>query len=692
MPKKITNEDVKSELPKQENFFATEKLKRSARAGTQLPDPTHIPYGYDAKETFGHIFPKLNLPVLLPPPKLHPDDYASFGNPTLEPNILYFGDNLYVLRNIPSESIDLIYIDPPFFSNRDYVQIWGDDNEVRSFEDIFGDGMYSYLAWLNARLWEMKRVLKNTGSIYVHCDWHASHYIKCEMDKIFGYDNMLNEIAWHYQTYQGQVKNNFPRKHDVLLFYSKSKEYNFHLLKDENVEKTIDFTRWNKYLNENNEITGANYPMSDSRFSGYYKRFVNENHRNPGRDDVILKLIGNTIDSVWNIKAVDPKDLQEKLGYPTQKPEALLERVIRASSNEGDVVADFFMGGGTTGAVALKLGRKFIGSDISRVAVSVSHNRLVGVCEDLSGISKQTAGQVEEVMFDKKKNQSKLFNPSSDNKVADLRIGYVGSYPVDRFEGINHKEFVDFIIDLYEASPYTGKSEYIHGLANGKIILHIGPSSPSTRVQAFEVKEFLEEVVKQYITQLKRGEEKLLQVIGWSFDPKVQEWKSQAVRALNQKGIKISIDLVALASETFRQNIFREVGDRNINLKFNRLNQLLSFASKPTAGEIVVRKRSGLTFTFDLVGAQAIGAGGRLINCQWDFDYQDQRFSDKKYALNREKQGSGLYTALTEVEYTFDRVGEYLLASRIQDNQDGEAIVTRKLIITGDSYSLEKIN
>ncbi|MBP9763540.1 MAG: site-specific DNA-methyltransferase [Candidatus Pacebacteria bacterium] len=687
MPKKSkkNEEIIVSELPKQENFFATGKLKKSTRAGTQLPDPTQTPFGYDPKETFGHIFPKLNLPILLPPPKIHPDDYASFGNPTIDPNILYFGDNLYVLRNMPSESVDLIYIDPPFFSNRDYVQIWGDDNEVRSFEDIFGDGMFSYLAWLNARLWEMKRVLKSTGSIYVHCDWHASHYIKCEMDKIFGYDGFRNEIVWCYDKWTSPSKD-FQKNHDIILRYGKTEKIVFNVQREIDAERELTLERgYTTNLLKNGERQLIVYNGSENK-PNIAKLIKSEKFTR-----VIFKdPEGNPLRSWWRMNIIHPK-ANERLGYPTQKPEALLERIIKASSNEGDVVADFFMGGGTTGAVALKLGRKFVGSDISRVAVSVSHNRLVGVCEELSGIEKQTAGQVEEVMFDKKKNQSKLFNPNSDNKIPDLRVGYVGSYPVDKFEGMEQNEFINFIIDLYEANSFTGKSENIHGLANGKIILHIGPSNPSARVQADEVKLFLEEVVKQYITQLTRGEEKILQVIGWSFDPKVKEWKSQAVRALNQKGIKITIDLVALSSEQFRQNIFREVGDKNINLKFNRLNQLLTFAGKPTAGEMIVKKRDGLTFTFDLVGAQAIGAGGRLINCQWDFDYQDKRFSDKKYALNREKQGSGTYNAVTTVGHTFGGDGEYLLAVRVQDNQDGEAVLASKLTINGGSYTLENI-
>lgn len=123
-------------------------------------------------------------------------------------------------------------------------------------------------------------------------------------------------------------------------------------------------------MNENNEITGANYPENDSRFKGYYSRFVKENHRKPGPNDVILKIEGNTIDSVWDLKAVDPKNKTERVGYATQKPEALLERIIKASSNEGDLVCDFFGGSGTTAAVAEKLGRRWITCDIGKPASS----------------------------------------------------------------------------------------------------------------------------------------------------------------------------------------------------------------------------------------------------------------------------------------------------------------------------------
>ena len=312
-------------------------------------------------------------------------------------NKIYWGDNLQVMSHLLKDyrgKVNLIYIDPPFDSKAEYkkkIELKGKTTEIKNYtnfeEKQYGDIWTNdeYLQFMYERLILCRELLADNGSIYLHCDWHKSHYLRNIMDEVFGHNNFRNEIVWHYQTYQGQVKNFFPRKHDTLLFVTKTTDWNFTLLKDDEVEKTIDFTRWNQYLNENNEITGANYPKTDSRFDGYYKRFVNEHHRNPGPNDVILRLEGNTIDTVWDIKAVDPKNLEERLGYPTQKPEALLERIIKASSNPGDLVFDCFMGSGTTQAVAMKLGRRFIGADINLGAVQTTTKRLLKVAKDLDG-------------------------------------------------------------------------------------------------------------------------------------------------------------------------------------------------------------------------------------------------------------------------------------------------------------------
>ena len=627
-------------LPQQDKFFSTGGLKRSVRAGTQLPDPTQAPYGYDPTAQFKHLFPVLELPVLKPPASHHPEDRVSFGSPELPPHELYLGDNLYLLRQMPSESVDLIYIDPPFFSNRTYTQIWGDDNEVRSFDDIFADGMFSYLAWLNARLWETKRVLKPTGSIYVHCDWHASHYIKTEMDKVFGYDNFRNDIIWSYVS-GGVSSRFFARKHDVIFYYVKGDPSTFHVQK----ERTKEYREGSVLSDEKGEFVWYIRPNTNPKVPKGVKSYI----------DKILP-------DVWQIPIVNPQ-AKERIGYPTQKPEALLERIIKSSSNEGDVVADFFMGGGTTGAVALRNNRRFIGCDISRVAVSVSASRLVDIAENMSGIV---------VSSEKEKGLGMKLQP-----VADIQIGYVGSYPIDKFKGISQEEFVDFVCRLYGAGLFTGTAKYIHGLANGKLVISVGPADPDAKVPLSHVQGLVEEVVRQYAQQLKEGEEKVLQVVGWGFDPAIEKWKGQAITALNQRNVKLQIELISLSSESFRQKIFRQIGEANLDLKFNRLNRLLSFSASPYAGRIVVDGQNGLTLKLRLDGTKAIGTG-RLINCQWDFSYDGERFASREHALNR--QGAqGNFEAKLDIEHTFDQAGEYMIAARVQDNLDGEAIATVRL-------------
>jgi DNA modification methylase len=259
-------------------------------------------------------------------------------------NQLILGDCLDVLRTLPDESVDLCYIDPPFFSNRNYEVVWGDDGEVRSFEDRWSGGMDHYIGWLKERVIEIKRVLKPTGSFYLHCDWHADAYIRVYiLDKVFGEKNFRNEIIWGYKS-GGNSKSTFARKHDNVYFYTKSNKWNFN---------TQYYKSWQQKKYNYNE-----------KYPEFY-------------DEIQKKWYHNSIcRDVWEDLNIIGTDNKERLGYPTQKPEALLERIIKASSNEGDVVLDCFMGGGTTIAVAERLNRKWIGIDQSVQAVKVSEMRL----------------------------------------------------------------------------------------------------------------------------------------------------------------------------------------------------------------------------------------------------------------------------------------------------------------------------
>src|SRR3989344_9607058 len=310
---KNVQESQAQALPEQHATFKQES-SRHKRAAHNLPDFREAPLGYSPTKKYYALYPELHLPALHPAGDL---GTISFGSNESPPNELYLGDNLQVLRSLPSKSVDLIYIDPPFFSGRNYNLIWGDDNELRTFGDIWEDGMPSYLEWMNARLWEMARVLKDTGSIYVHCDWHASHYLKTELDKIFGYENFVNEVIWKY-SWGLHVDTRWNRKHDVLLFYSKSKAD----------DRAFTFNAFDVMERREEEVlrrlaTGVKSATMAANKSKH--------------EDKTLKLPAD----VWEIPTINAM-AQERIGYPTQKPEALLEKIIKGCSNPGDVVADFF--------------------------------------------------------------------------------------------------------------------------------------------------------------------------------------------------------------------------------------------------------------------------------------------------------------------------------------------------------------
>ena len=269
---------------------------------------------------------------------------------TLETNVIYCGDCLKKLKDIPDESVDLIYIDPPFSSNRNYVAFW-EEQEKRHFEDRF-ENVTAYLDYMYPRVKELYRVLKTTGSFYYHCDWHASFYIKVMLDRddLFGYANFKNDIIWHYRRWTGRAKK-FQKLHDTILFYAKSGDYTFN-------ELLIPYTEGS----------------AERKLGGVLHRFKT------GEEPLLvsdheLQAKGVPANDVFIIPFVAPS-AKERLGYPTQKPLALLDRIVRVSSNEGDIVLDAFCGCGTTLVSAQKNKRRWMGIDISPTACKVMAERL----------------------------------------------------------------------------------------------------------------------------------------------------------------------------------------------------------------------------------------------------------------------------------------------------------------------------
>ena len=283
-------------------------------------------------------------------------------------NRLILGDNLVIMPQLENESVDLIYLDPPFFSNRQYEVIWGDAGEIRSFEDRWAGGIDHYIMWLKERVELMHRLLKKTGSIFLHCDWHANSHIRVYiLEKIFGRKNFRNELIWCYNI-GGKGKTGFAQKHDTVYWYSKSGRFTFNAN-----EVSIPMTPHKQDRSGKNyggkmgiDENGREYVEKqgtrdkDGKYK-YYRYYLDE---------------GKIPEDWWiDINAIQPSS-SERIGYPTQKPKALLERIIKCASKEGDLILDPFMGGGTTMAVADRLNRRWIGIDQSVAAVKATEQRL----------------------------------------------------------------------------------------------------------------------------------------------------------------------------------------------------------------------------------------------------------------------------------------------------------------------------
>jgi len=258
--------------------------------------------------------------------------------------IVRCADNLEFLRGLPDELCDLIYIDPPFGTGDARTAL----RSGHSFDDAWQGGIKAFLQFMQPRLAEMHRVMAGHATLYVHLDWRAAHYVRVMLDTIFGERNFLNEIVWHYRT-GGVSRRWFGRKHDTILVYAKRVgKHHFNVLRE------------GIYRTDGLKIDADGRPYKSTRKGRLY-----------------FHADGPALTDVWDIPFLSTVS-DERVGWPTQKPLALLERIIRASSRPGDLVADFFCGSGTTLVAAKRLGRRYLGCDESRQAVELTRKRLQG--------------------------------------------------------------------------------------------------------------------------------------------------------------------------------------------------------------------------------------------------------------------------------------------------------------------------
>lgn len=498
---------------------------------------------------------------------------ADFNNKEWR-NRLIWGDKKYVLPSLLPEfagKVNLIYIDPPFNVGSDFsFTATIADNpdseedettefvkqpsiiEQKAYRDTWGvspkekaEGKTSldkYTQWFYETITLLRELLTEDGSIYIHLDWHIGHYAKTILDEVFGYENFINEIIWHYKTFQGQNHSYFPRKHDTIFWYSKSPKFTYREQFIDDIDDTIDIKRWAGYFNDKNQIVASKMPTQDSRFTRYLNKWIKNNGKEPEPSDVIYEVKGQPVDSVWHMKGLDPKST-ERVSYATQKPEELVSRIISASSNEGDLILDCFCGSGTTATVAEKLKRRWITCDLGRFAIHTARKRFLGI-NNVKPFIVQNLGKYE---------RQQWMNAEFEN-------------PEDRIK--QEKAYKNFIIELYHARPIEGYT-WLHGAKAGKMI-HVG--SVETPVTVDDIKATIKEFWK-LVGKEKSAEKNHIDFLGWDFAFDVNETAKQFAAENNVQIHPIKIPREVLEKKAVDQGDikFYELASLGIKTKTNKL-------------------------------------------------------------------------------------------------------------------------
>ena len=537
-------------------------------------------------------------------------------------NRLIWGDKKYVLPSLLDEfagQVDLIYIDPPFTTGTDFgyktaihpaddgtgavssLQLEYRPNLIEqiAYRDTWGGGLDTYLGWMYETLFLLRELLAETGSIYVHCDWRTSHYVKTEMDRIFGYDNFRREIIWAMSAASGfkGLVDNFVRGHDTILYYSKGSNSTFNK----------PFLPYNK-----NQL---------ARFSGIdedgrrYKSITKT--RRLYLDDAKGVPASDTWTDVANFQTV--VNSPEILGYNTQKPEKLIDRIISASSNEGDLVLDCFVGSGTTAAVAEKLGRRWIAADMGRFAISTTRKRLLSL-DNVRPFYVQNLGRYERQAW----------------QSADLE-----------------RDYREFILQLYRAEPVSGY-QWLHGAKAGRMV-HIGAVDAPVAIDDAQrvVAEFSGIVGSGADAPTAAG----VDILGWDFGLEVD---TEARELADSAGV--GIRLLRIPREVMDAKAV-DAGD----IHFFEL-AALSVDCK------VNRWQHGVTLTLSDFTMPLDGVPDKVKDAvkhwsQWidywavDWDYRDDTFNNQ-WQSYRTRQDPQLQRAIT---HTYESRGKHTVVVKVID-------------------------
>lgn len=581
-------------------------------------------------------------------------------------NRLIWGDKKYVLPSLLPEfagQVDLIYIDPPFNvgANFSFQAEVGDEIfekepsiiEEKAYRDTWGRGVDSYVTWFYETIVLLHELLSENGTIYIHLDYHVSYYAKVILDEIFGSDKFINEVIWKRQTAKGDVTQgaqHMGRIHDSIFVYSKSLEYIWNTQHTDYDPEYVD--TFYRHLDE----SGRRYQLSDITAPGgakaakgnpYYEflgitrywRFSKEKMQElysqgrivqtrsgtvPRQKRYLDEMPGTPLQSLWlDVKPVQSQS-NEKLGYETQKPETLLDRIIKLSSNEGDLVLDCFCGSGTTAAVAEKLGRRWITCDLGRFAIHTTRKRLLAI-----------PGVRPFVVQNLGKYERQVWQQAEFGEKAEIMV----------------RQYRHFILDLYHAEPFDGYV-WLHGKKGGRMV-HVG--TVDTPVAANDVTQIAAEFRRAIGTGANAPKVAGVDVLGWDFALDMNETARQIAQAAG-----LDVRFVRIPREVLEKKAV-EQGD----IRFFELAAL--------SVEVKTGKRSVEVALTDFmippddVPEDVINAVKKWSDWidYWavDFNYRDDTFHNEWQSYRTKKDRS----LQLEVRHQYDTPGEYVILIKVID-------------------------
>ncbi len=546
-------------------------------------------------------------------------------------NLLIWGDNKLVMASLLRDfkgKIDLIYIDPPFDVGADFTMDvpLGDEKdtvekdqstlEMVAYRDTWGKGTDSYLHMMFERLTLMKELISESGSIYVHCDYRASGILRLLLDEVFRSERFVSEVIWYYSNKYGANSAAFDSFHNTLLLFSKGKSftYNAQFVPVKEARKQ-PFRKWNKELGKNEwqRDEKGNYIYVESR--------------------------EKEVADVWEIPVINPM-ADERLGYASQKPEALLERIIRASSNEGELVADLFCGSGTTGAVAERLGRRWIMADLGRFAIHTSRKRLIEL-------------------------QRKLHEEGRPYRAFD--VYNLGRYErqwwqKEQLKGADD-EHRKVVLGFYKAEPLNSSmSPLLHG-RKGPALVHVDSiDSVFSRIE-------LREVAKA----AKEAGAKQVNCLAWEFE---MDLRLEAHKLEAELGIEIR--LLRIPREIMEKNrnqvtffevatleaepVYKAKGkDKPVNIKLKRF--LPSLAEVPEK-EIAALQERAIKHGFDFIDFWAV-----------DFDFKDGQPFKHHWQAYRTRKDRSLPT-VSDQDFVYEKPGRYTACVKVVDTFGCDTSIT----------------